>query len=103
MCRSMARPRRIGPVRSSATRSEEHTSELQSPDQLVCRLLLEKKNVAHGLARKFARGFFKIAPEFVITFLAANKSNNCYRRRQLTIGCKVIQSVDEFVVRDIAR
>src|SRR5438552_9888320 len=26
-------------------RSEEHTSELQSPDQLVCRLLLEKKNL----------------------------------------------------------
>src|SRR5574344_2258531 len=25
------------------SRSEEHTSELQSPDQLVCRLLLEKK------------------------------------------------------------
>src|SRR5258708_23791396 len=25
------------------TRSEEHTSELQSPDHLVCRLLLEKK------------------------------------------------------------
>src|SRR5256885_5495004 len=28
---------------SSATRSEEHTSELQSPCNLVCRLLLEKK------------------------------------------------------------
>src|SRR5258708_24399493 len=27
-------------------RSEEHTSELQSPDHLVCRLLLEKKK--HG-------------------------------------------------------
>src|SRR5690348_17593674 len=27
----------------SATRSEEHTSELQSPVHLVCRLLLEKK------------------------------------------------------------
>src|SRR5438552_8021102 len=27
----------------AGTRSEEHTSELQSPDQLVCRLLLEKK------------------------------------------------------------
>src|SRR5947208_10551314 len=27
-------------------RSEEHTSELQSPDQLVCRLLLEKNNAA---------------------------------------------------------
>src|SRR5258708_18401415 len=25
-------------------RSEEHTSELQSPDHLVCRLLLQKKN-----------------------------------------------------------
>src|SRR5258708_33353793 len=29
-------------------RSEEHTSELQSPDHLVCRLLLEKKNSAKG-------------------------------------------------------
>src|SRR5438552_12891179 len=28
----------------ASTRSEEHTSELQSPDHLVCRLLLEKKN-----------------------------------------------------------
>src|SRR5438552_12212062 len=28
---------------SLGTRSEEHTSELQSPDHLVCRLLLEKK------------------------------------------------------------
>src|SRR5688500_19366358 len=30
--------------RSRARRSEEHTSELQSPCNLVCRLLLEKKN-----------------------------------------------------------
>src|ERR1039457_7590223 len=29
------------------TRSEEHTSELQSPCNLVCRLLLEKKNKQH--------------------------------------------------------
>src|SRR5438552_8505160 len=29
--------------RVAAMRSEEHTSELQSPDHLVCRLLLEKK------------------------------------------------------------
>src|SRR5256885_12750581 len=29
-----------------APRSEEHTSELQSPCNLVCRLLLEKKNTA---------------------------------------------------------
>src|SRR5258708_30237594 len=31
------------PEASSPSRSEEHTSELQSPDHLVCRLLLEKK------------------------------------------------------------
>src|SRR2546430_5507108 len=30
-------------------RSEEHTSELQSQSNLVCRLLLEKKHAAHGL------------------------------------------------------
>src|SRR5258708_18792676 len=29
----------------SRDRSEEHTSELQSPDHLVCRLLLEKKKI----------------------------------------------------------
>src|SRR5215216_8006445 len=29
--------------RTARPRSEEHTSELQSPDHLVCRLLLEKK------------------------------------------------------------
>src|SRR5256885_9816315 len=29
----------------SASRSEEHTSELQSPCNLVCRLLLEKKKI----------------------------------------------------------
>src|SRR5258708_25915030 len=42
----------VGPVVTAAVpvvklhlhRSEEHTSELQSPDHLVCRLLLEKKN-----------------------------------------------------------
>src|SRR5258708_26156725 len=32
---------RASPTRQG--RSEEHTSELQSPDHLVCRLLLEKK------------------------------------------------------------
>src|SRR5437867_7897238 len=34
-----------GPItlRSTRSRSEEHTSELQSPYDLVCRLLLEKK------------------------------------------------------------
>src|SRR5258708_10972520 len=34
-----------GQVLATGGRSEEHTSELQSPDHLVCRLLLEKKNM----------------------------------------------------------
>src|SRR5438552_17209907 len=58
--RSSRRPRLRAPIRCAFSiwtraftgptwkrgraRSEEHTSELQSPDHLVCRLLLEKKN-----------------------------------------------------------
>src|SRR5258708_13715206 len=37
-------PMRRRKSRRRDPRSEEHTSELQSPDHLVCRLLLEKKN-----------------------------------------------------------
>src|SRR5256885_13211451 len=36
---------------ATVTRSEEHTSELQSPCNLVCRLLLEKKNRTRDAAR----------------------------------------------------
>src|SRR6266581_8400888 len=36
---------------SHAARSEEHTSELQSPVHLVCRLLLEKKQPTHVRSR----------------------------------------------------
>src|SRR5258708_29934314 len=41
LTRSLPRKRYFGITPSM--RSEEHTSELQSPDHLVCRLLLEKK------------------------------------------------------------
>src|SRR5256885_13240055 len=37
-------------ARRVVARSEEHTSELQSPCNLVCRLLLEKKKNYHALA-----------------------------------------------------
>src|SRR5258708_23704094 len=40
----VAEAERDDPDRRAESRSEEHTSELQSPDHLVCRLLLEKKN-----------------------------------------------------------
>src|SRR2546426_9332799 len=38
-------------------RSEEHTSELQSPCNLVCRLLLEKKKPVDGWASGILRDF----------------------------------------------
>src|SRR5258708_24613070 len=40
------------PVIPQPRRSEEHTSELQSPDHLVCRLLLEKKKKIKKQRRK---------------------------------------------------
>src|SRR5260221_9776440 len=41
-----ATPHPLQNARSMRHRSEEHTSELQSHSDLVCRLLLEKKNKA---------------------------------------------------------
>src|SRR5207248_8305723 len=53
--RRRARAAQVGHVLSrqpgAGIRSEEHTSELQSPYDLVCRLLLEKKN-HHGLLHR---------------------------------------------------
>src|SRR5205809_5798911 len=57
---------RSAPLATSSTagagrnRSEEHTSELQSRLHLVCRLLLEKKNIGDGVASGGAsvRGVF---------------------------------------------
>src|SRR6202171_6832007 len=50
-----ALPVHAGGRQSRRSRSEEHTSELQSPSYLVCRLLLEKKT-------SHARGSFATSP-----------------------------------------
>src|SRR5690554_7586450 len=39
----------LSQIQQVKKRSEEHTSELQSRPHLVCRLLLEKKNLVHRL------------------------------------------------------
>src|SRR5258708_9273992 len=57
-------PTRNSPSR--AQRSEEHTSELQSPDHLVCRLLLEKKNKNDTRLHKV---FFYTVPGYLCTVL----------------------------------
>src|SRR5690348_12806765 len=62
----------------SNLRSEEHTSELQSPVHLVCRLLLEKKKRVSGIVMRL-RMFL-----LLITFLKASHS---FRNRLLVI-CK---------------
>src|SRR5258708_9481294 len=56
----------LGGQRTQDPRSEEHTSELQSPDHLVCRLLLEKKKKSNNF-RTLVPGYgcassFKSAP-----------------------------------------
>src|SRR2546422_7671294 len=47
-------------ARDHPGRSEEHTSELQSRLHLVCRLLLEKKNMS-----KFAKRFIQSGAKFI--------------------------------------
>src|SRR5215467_5615993 len=50
-CECRSRVSLARPIATGCLRSEEHTSELQSPCNLVCRLLLEKKknNIKHKL------------------------------------------------------
>src|SRR5215475_15796468 len=45
----------VAPACSNALRSEEHTSELQSRENLVCRLLLEKKKKKQKCALFFKK------------------------------------------------
>src|SRR5690554_7611795 len=60
-------------LKLSLTRSEEHTSELQSRPHLVCRLLLEKKNkniILQSIA-KFASIKFVMNHFFLFCFLGS--------------------------------
>src|SRR3954466_16431989 len=57
---------RASPPRAGVTdRSEEHTSELQSHDNLVCRLLLEKTNHKEGSFFLFRKGDWGVGLRFV--------------------------------------
>src|SRR5438874_7159956 len=64
-------PRRWARGRPRAHRSEEHTSELQSRRDLVCRLLLEKKKKIFRTrpTRKYVRAPVKITTAAVIDAL----------------------------------
>src|SRR5688500_19914447 len=45
-----------------SSRSEEHTSELQSPCNLVCRLLLEKKNIQQNILWVLSNNHSNMSP-----------------------------------------
>src|SRR5438105_7930846 len=51
---------RIAKLLAFVLRSEEHTSELQSRVDLVCRLLLEKKNKRRPEARRIACSHYSV-------------------------------------------
>src|SRR5256886_11370660 len=60
----------------TVSRSEEHTSELQSQSNLVCRLLLEKKN---------KHGTFLVAPRARITVAALSRDDAAHDGGQFVL------------------
>src|SRR2546430_4100544 len=56
----------------AGTRSEEHTSELQSQSNLVCRLLLEKKKVTTNLRgiKEYVKQMTVLSPQALYGLLA---------------------------------
>src|SRR5256885_5003012 len=79
-------------LKNKPSRSEEHTSELQSPCNLVCRLLLEKKTVEIVMA--------DLTPEALQTRLRRGDTyplerseralGNFFRRRNLSPLCELV-------------
>src|SRR5207249_5663488 len=52
---------RIAALAGTRLRSEEHTSELQSRFDLVCRLLLEKKKMHHNKSQQFLLNYLSLS------------------------------------------
>src|ERR1039457_5941785 len=65
---------------TSTDRSEEHTSELQSPCNLVCRLLLEKINASGELAVLPIRGHHVVAEQALIDYQRFNEVRRTPRK-----------------------
>src|SRR5260221_3954774 len=62
------------PRRRSSRRSEEHTSELQSHSDLVCRLLLEKKKKLEPYSQ-IVRGALRTAHDRVLGVTVAERGD----------------------------
>src|SRR5256885_3881384 len=64
-------PGALRPRARGLLRSEEHTSELQSPCNLVCRLLLEKKKQTHELAQRDRFDILNVHNFFRVAYVVA--------------------------------
>src|SRR5256885_6872101 len=74
-----------------STRSEEHTSELQSPCNLVCRLLLEKKKKKHTHIMSHIMSMMKEMYSFILYRLSP------YRYSRYTIITSAQRSTEDLV------
>src|SRR5690606_40573823 len=78
-------------ARQGAPRSEEHTSELQSRENLVCRLLLEKKNTEKKHTNVYST--FNQHMHFYLVLLSIGyrfSFSNLWRLRYVIGGCAVL-------------
>src|ERR1039457_6721586 len=67
-------------IPNSEVRSEEHTSELQSPCNLVCRLLLEKKNLEKRDPGDHKQLIFDVSCQFENVTRACESAKNALRK-----------------------
>src|SRR5437867_9939602 len=70
---------RLGAAPPAAERSEEHTSELQSPYDLVCRLLLEKKKYSKMMLTPIRHSKFCASPSPTSTHALHQQSHPSQR------------------------
>ena len=92
-------------VFSSSFRSEEHTSELQSPYDLVCRLLLEKKFKGRGYA-EFKKSLAEIIINSLEPFRRKQKEllqREVYVREILNQGTKRAQVIASSTIQEVRK
>src|SRR5699024_11224842 len=84
------------------TRSEEHTSELQSRFDLVCRLLLEKKNTSWRAAgSRYCASCCRALTSHVRTTILANTCNDLTEKGHIA-SCQAAARVRAYGMRDTA-
>src|SRR5256885_5056454 len=89
------------PTGNTIYRSEEHTSELQSPCNLVCRLLLEKKkdNLFDSMISRFDRAaqLLNLDPDLYAVMRVPNRALTVYIPTRTNSGR--IQSFEVLVIQ----